>query len=446
MSRQDAFRKVGMLKKRKPFAFFRAYADDRKINLGSHYLLKEHRWHAPSLHHPEFASVAHLYSGAHLEHLRGVLQQRIGQTSTPRTTIQVVDPAFSARVGAAYDALPDWSADALTAYQALNDEVTTQADLLEKHGYSFSLYGRDGEPYASSTELRNELHGSKHITIFTPTTISRGDFFQHHYKLEGGVNVPLVKQPNPLLQWDVKRSTPERPVLKTDLFRFVQDAFGHGILPHQFGPLGEDNAYREHMTMFSPLAQRALTTETRGQNSWVNFGPHMRRPDGSFPRNGDPDFVQAAHRAFAAQKIALLPEWAADLTVGKGAYPSTEISAVSGGNLQDEYAGCDVRTHHRNGRQERRWLIVDDGYADIAYRDPVGSKRRRTLGKLPGDSVSYIRFPEMKAYFWHDGSLWWYNKTTEKLEWARDMPEEDLSQDEKNALNKRRRYFGIPAP
>ena len=46
MSRQDAFRKVGMLKKRKPFAFFRAYADDGKINLGSLYLLKEHRWHA----------------------------------------------------------------------------------------------------------------------------------------------------------------------------------------------------------------------------------------------------------------------------------------------------------------------------------------------------------------------------------------------------------------
>lgn len=70
----------------------------------------------------------------------------------------------------------------------------------------------------------------------------------------------------------------------------------------------------------------------------------------------------------------------------------------------------------------------------------------KTLDHLPPDSVSYIRLPELKAMFWHGGSLYWYNKATQALEWQQDLPEDELDQDEKDALNKRRRYFGIPVP
>ena len=31
-------------------------------------------------------------------------------------------------------------------------------------------------------------------------------------------------------------------------------------------------------------ARRALTTETRAQNSWVNYGQQLRREDGTLPK------------------------------------------------------------------------------------------------------------------------------------------------------------------
>lgn len=59
--------------------------------------------------------------------------------------------------------------------------------------------------------------------------------------------------------------------------------------------------------MYSPLAQQAMATETRGQNSWVNFGPHIRRPDGSIPKAGEQDFQPQTNRPYAEQKNFILP-------------------------------------------------------------------------------------------------------------------------------------------
>jgi hypothetical protein len=72
--------------------------------------------------------------------------------------------------------------------------------------------------------------------------------------------------------------------------------------------------------MFSPVAQKALTTETRGQNSWVNFGPQNFNEDGS-KKN-----IPAADRPFAQQKVALLPEQYMDW---KGALGPEVLASVS---------------------------------------------------------------------------------------------------------------------
>lgn len=50
--------------------------------------------------------------------------------------------------------------------------------------------------------------------------------------------------------------------------------YGHIKDGNGFTPSGEDNAWRSHYAMFSPAARPAMTTETRGQSDWVNFGPH----------------------------------------------------------------------------------------------------------------------------------------------------------------------------
>lgn len=58
-----------------------------------------------------------------------------------------------------------------------------------------------------------------------------------------------------------------------EMFRAVHDAFGHGIRGNSFGPVGEEVAWGSHAQMYSPLARIAMTSETRGQNSFVNYTP-----------------------------------------------------------------------------------------------------------------------------------------------------------------------------
>jgi hypothetical protein len=58
-----------------------------------------------------------------------------------------------------------------------------------------------------------------------------------------------------------------------EMFRAVHDAFGHGIRGNSFGPVGEEIAWGSHAQMYSPLARIAMTSETRGQNSFVNYTP-----------------------------------------------------------------------------------------------------------------------------------------------------------------------------
>jgi hypothetical protein len=86
-----------------------------------------------------------------------------------------------------------------------------------------------------------------------------------------------------------------------DAFRAVHDAFGH------FGPgnpffraPGEERAWAEHSRMYSPDARGAMTSETRGQNSWLNFGPFAERNRTAL----------GADTVFADQKTGLLDPWA----------------------------------------------------------------------------------------------------------------------------------------
>jgi len=84
-----------------------------------------------------------------------------------------------------------------------------------------------------------------------------------------------------------------------DKLRAVHDLFGHDEGGFQFGPRGEENAWLKHSRMFPPEAIPALTTETKGQNSWVNFGKHVREAEGK---------IAPADRPFAEQKAGLLPK------------------------------------------------------------------------------------------------------------------------------------------
>jgi hypothetical protein len=184
-----------------------------------------------------------------------------------------VDADRARRIAAEFDKLPKWSntVETYQAYAALAREIDQQwAFATEVLGIDFEPWQAEGQPYANSEEMCADVRDHKHLWFF-----------------QGG-------EPHPYL------GTPfYKPNLsQNDRFRAVHDLFGHAAEGYQFGPRGEENAWLHHSQMFSALAQKALTTETRGQNSWVNFGPFADLP--------------VTERPFADQKAALLPDWCCD--------------------------------------------------------------------------------------------------------------------------------------
>ena len=115
-------------------------------------------------------------------------------------------------------------------------------------------------PYKSSKDLFHDIHNNNHIWYY-PTD-------------QGFGSNPNQDASHPMLQPTEHVDNEGKPMLANDVFRIVHDYFGHAKEGHGFGAHGEENAWKNHMQMFSPMAQKALTAETRGQNSWVNYGPH----------------------------------------------------------------------------------------------------------------------------------------------------------------------------
>jgi hypothetical protein len=60
---------------------------------------------------------------------------------------------------------------------------------------------------------------------------------------------------------------------QNDKFRAVHDMFGHAATGRGFSRHGEEAAYLSHKQMFPSEAHAALASETRGQNSYLNYGP-----------------------------------------------------------------------------------------------------------------------------------------------------------------------------
>jgi hypothetical protein len=126
------------------------------------------------------------------------------------------------------------------SYTALANDTNKQFDALP-----VKLHYHDGESdYANSGEMVKDVHLNNRLTVFRggdPHTFSKTD---HRSGL----------------------STNEK-------FRAVHDYFGHAIHGTQFGPKGEEAAWHAHSQIYSNRAVPAVTAETRGQNSMVNYTP-----------------------------------------------------------------------------------------------------------------------------------------------------------------------------
>lgn len=187
--------------------------------------------------------------------------------------------------------------EVMASYEAMAKETLDQYSVLQKNGVKVIIYEGKGEPYKNSAEMLKDLRENNRIFILS----TEKDFGT------SGIT-DQQRAENPLLADSGLKDYNGKPLLVNDVFRAVHDFFGHGERGNSFGAIGEENAWDVHARMYSPLARRAMTTETRGQNSWVNFGPQMRNEQGDIIKEGDEGYLKPSDRSFAPQKIGLLPE------------------------------------------------------------------------------------------------------------------------------------------
>lgn len=216
-----------------------------------------------------------------------------------------VNPERAKRIADAYEAMPHdpQNPEVAAAYKAMIDETVAQYQAVLDAGLTVEFIPPGApDPYAGNPRAMTEdVRNNNHMWVFG----TRDGF---------GSNAEFDPVDNPLLA-ETEFRISGQTALANDLFRVVHDYFGHVKEGVGFRADGEENAWRAHAAMYSPLARRALTSETRGQNSWVNYGPY-----GEQNRT-----ASAADTHYADQKIGLLPEWVSEegRTLNQPAYHGT---------------------------------------------------------------------------------------------------------------------------
>lgn len=221
-----------------------------------------------------------------------------GLPYNPPSAYVQADPERGARIAKAYEEMVDAPTDpeVRAAYEALAKETMAQYQALKALGYTFDFI-QEGQPdpyTGGPREALLDMKNNKHLWVY-PTTSGYGD------------TGATASDTQPMLR-PTGETLNGQPMLVNDVFRVVHDVFGHAKDGVGFGATGEENARQSHVRMFSPLAARAMTSETRGQNSWVNFGPF-----GEQNRNNQRETI------YAPQKLGLLPEWVSTEGVEAGA-------------------------------------------------------------------------------------------------------------------------------
>lgn len=177
------------------------------------------------------------------------------------------------RMGAVYLAAPTVDRTALPAYEAVRQETTRQFGYLThptaRGGLGLIVQVSRVDPYADADAMLRDIRDHGQLKVWATSECGN---------------------PHPFLS-----------NAENDMFRAIHDAFGHGATGRGFDPGGEEAAWLKHSQMYTPLARRAMTTETRGQNSALIYYGDGRH----FPR----------------QKVCLLPPEFADprnITVAQG--------------------------------------------------------------------------------------------------------------------------------
>lgn len=208
----------------------------------------------------------------------------------PPPVCDKVNRDFASKVACAYEDM-EHAPDNLTvklAYSFLAKEIQNQYRFVLSTGLEVEFIKGDN-PYKSPWASIADIKVNNHLWV-NPTSELFGSLVSTYAE-----ESPLLKRSRFVIS--------NQPALINDLFRVIHDYFGHAMLSNGFRASGEETAYQVHKRMFSSHAGKAIATETRGQNCWVNFGPH-----------GENNRKAGAHNTiYADQKTGLLPSWATEV-------------------------------------------------------------------------------------------------------------------------------------
>jgi hypothetical protein len=184
-----------------------------------------------------------------------------------------VDEDRAKRLAQAYEQMPHAPNDPFVraAYRSLIQQTTDQYRALTDAGYRFYFFDASNDPYQGNPwNAMRELRADQTMGVFS----TRAGFGSSDLDVSSN---PLLEDTG--ITWPVGSldSAERAPVLANDLFRAVHDAFGHGLEGAGFRARGEENAWQAHSRLFTGPALAALTSETRGQNSWLNYGPNAEK-------------------------------------------------------------------------------------------------------------------------------------------------------------------------
>ncbi len=198
----------------------------------------------------------------------------------------MVNPEYGVIIANAYDDLENNPSDpeVKKAYDTFINETIKQAEDIQDNRIEFVKAPTND--YDNVGEMIKDLEDHNYI-LYRP---SDDDY-------NGVENHPMFKMSNVY-------NTDGEKMRVNDVFRVVHDINGHyksGKAP--FTAKGEQEAFLEHKSMYSPEAIKALFTETQGQGMWVNFNKKTGKKNRDFQDVGNVKDLD-----FAEQKADLYPE------------------------------------------------------------------------------------------------------------------------------------------
>ena len=193
-------------------------------------------------------------------------QSGMGEWKAPDSQLQVDHHRGHAQNLAYQKAMKEPEAPGIRdSYESMRQHVNTQYDYMtrpkEAGGMGFQAEFTDTDPYPNPSDMAKDVAQGRIRAMKTETTGGHAYFSNE----------------------------------ENDRFRAVHDVFGHAAVGRGFSRHGEEAAFVAHRQMFPKEAHAALTSETRGQNSYLNYSG-----TGEFPEQ--------------SQKLIGLPEWASETT------------------------------------------------------------------------------------------------------------------------------------